>query len=109
MGKLDFSSKEKKRVAQPPQLKKVEPSVSDEIKDRLEAQKQPTFNTPIQAVENKFLYKVKQGDTMGALAKEFYGDEAHWIRIKRANDGIKGVGDSPNEVLGMVELVIPRS
>jgi nucleoid-associated protein YgaU len=109
MSKSDISNKEKKRMSQPTSLKKVSSSESSDINERLEAQKQPTFESPQQAVENKFIYKVKVGDTLGALAKEFYGDENQWSRIYRANKGMKGVNENPNDVLEMVDLVVPRT
>ena len=49
-------------------------------------------------------YVVQRGDTLGAIAKRFYGDEAAWRRIVAANPGLAA---DPDRIAQGLQLVIP--
>jgi nucleoid-associated protein YgaU len=50
------------------------------------------------------IYVVKAGDTLAKIAREFYGDEAKWAEIYKAN---KAVIKDPNFLYPGLELKIP--
>ena len=51
------------------------------------------------------LYKVKEGDSLGRIAKRFYGKASKWTLIYEANiDKIK----DPQRIRPGIELIIPR-
>ncbi len=49
-------------------------------------------------------YVVKAGDSLGKIAKEFYGDAKRWKEIYEAN---KGKIKNPDVIQAGLELVIP--
>jgi len=50
-------------------------------------------------------YRVKKGDTLGKIAKRFYGNEGQWRKIKAANRSL--IPDTKKLKIGIV-LEIPR-
>jgi nucleoid-associated protein YgaU len=51
-------------------------------------------------------YTVKEGDTLSAIAKEFYGEAADYRIIYEANKDV--IGDDPNRIQVGMELKIPN-
>lgn len=51
-------------------------------------------------------YKTKQGDTLGGLARQFYGEEKSWKKIYEANK--KVIGSNPNVLKTGITLTIPQ-
>ncbi|TFG48332.1 MAG: LysM domain-containing protein [Anaerolineales bacterium] len=50
-------------------------------------------------------YTVKAGDTLSKIAKKFYGDDAAYMDIYKANKGL--IGASPDNIKVGMELKIP--
>jgi nucleoid-associated protein YgaU len=51
-------------------------------------------------------YTVKEGDTLSAIAKKFYGEGADYMIIYEANKDL--IGDDPNKIKVGQELKIPN-
>jgi nucleoid-associated protein YgaU len=51
------------------------------------------------------VYSVKAGDTLESIAKEVYGNSAHWTRLAQANR--ERLGDPPVLYPGL-SLTLPR-
>jgi nucleoid-associated protein YgaU len=49
-------------------------------------------------------HRVRRGDTLGRIAREYYGSSADWPKIQKANE--KLLGESIDLQVGM-ELVVP--
>ena len=51
-------------------------------------------------------YTVKEGDTLSAIAKKFYGEGADYMIIYEANKDL--IGDDPSQIQIGMELKIPN-
>lgn len=51
-------------------------------------------------------YTVKSGDSLSAIAQNFYGDASEWDKIYQANKRI--IGDNPNLIQVGQTLKIPK-
>ena len=52
-------------------------------------------------------YRVKTGDTLSSIAKQYYGDETQWRRIYEANRA--KIGANPNRLKLDMVLAIPAA
>jgi len=77
-------------VVQPPVVETAQPIVAP-----------PAPEKPAAVVRT---HRVRRGDTLGRLAREYYGSSANWPKIQKANAQL--LGDSIDLQVGM-ELVIP--
>lgn len=68
--------------------------------DGLTAPEEP----PEQASKDEF-YEIKSGDTLGAIAKKFYGKASQYMRIFEAN---RDIIDDPNKIYPGQKIRIPR-
>lgn len=50
-------------------------------------------------------HKIKQGDTLSSISKQYYGTTAHWKLIYTANKS--KIGDDPDRLPDGIELTIP--
>ena len=51
-------------------------------------------------------YTVKAGDTLSAIALEFYGNAGEYMTIYEANKDV--IGDDPDRIQAGMELIIPE-
>ena len=50
-------------------------------------------------------HKIKQGDTLSSISKQYYGTTAHWKLIYNANKA--KIGDDPDQLPDGIEITIP--
>lgn len=50
-------------------------------------------------------YTVREGDTLWAIAEQFYGDGNEWQKIYQANRNV--IGDNPDLIQPGQQLTIP--
>jgi nucleoid-associated protein YgaU len=77
-------------VAQAPVLEPAQPVLAP-----------PEPEKPVAVVRT---HRVRRGDTLGRIARDYYGSSAQWPKIQKANEQL--LGDSVDLGVGM-ELVIP--
>lgn len=77
-------------------IKGVEKVVADE----LNAPEPPPEEAP---AKDEF-YEIKSGDTLGAIAKQFYGKSSQYMRIFEAN---RDIIDDPNKIYPGQKIRIP--
>ena len=69
------------------------------IADGLNAPKPPP-----EEVSTDEIYEIKSGDTLGAIAKQFYGQASQYMRIFEAN---RDIIDDPNKIYPGQKIRIP--
>lgn len=60
---------------------------------------------PEEAVSNDEFYEIKSGDTLGAIAKQFYGKSSAYMRIFEAN---REIISDPNKIYPGQKIRIPK-
>lgn len=58
---------------------------------------------PVEVSKDEF-YEIKSGDTLGAIAKQFYGQSSQYMRIFEAN---RDIIDDPNKIYPGQKIRIP--
>jgi nucleoid-associated protein YgaU len=92
------------------QIKLVDKSYSDLICDITvsESRQAPatmTAGASVSGGQNQRRYKVKPGDTLSKISREFYGNPNDYRKIFNAN---RGVLEDPDTIRAGQELVIPE-
>ena len=67
-------------------------------------EKKPSFLNP--KFKSGKTYTVKAGDTLSAIAKKFYGEDADFQDLYEANKDV--IGSDPNKIKVGQELTIPN-
>ena len=60
---------------------------------------------PEEPEEKAEIYEIVSGDTLGAIAKRYYGNASKYMKIFEANTGLL---DNPDQIFPGQELVIPK-
>lgn len=95
-GECDNEQVREQAILMAGNIKGVEKVVADDLTAREPA--------PPQAREPEF-YEIKKGDTLGAIAKKYYGNASAYMRIFEAN---RGVISDPDKIYPGQKIRIPR-
>lgn len=92
------------------EIKRIDPSYSDLIADitvneAAQAPRTQTAGATIGGGQSTRTYRVKSGDTLSKISKEFYGNADQYMKIFEAN---RQQLKNPNEIQVGQELTIPE-
>ena len=80
-------------------IKGVEKIIADDLKAP-----EPKPEEPVEAVETVEYYEIVSGDTLGAIAKRFYGNASKYTKIFEAN---RDILSDPNKIYPGQKIRIP--
>ncbi len=99
--KSAFSGKKGKKEAEKGNIESAPESYQEESYEESAEEYAPQEET---ASAGAVIYKVKEGDSLEKIAKQFYGKKSKWNLIYDAN---KAKIKNPNKIRPGIELVIP--
>lgn len=94
-GDCDNQAVRDKAILMAGNIKGVEKVVADDLKAPA---------PPPEEVKKDTFYEIKRGDTLGAIAKQFYGKASQYMRIFEAN---RDIIDDPNKIYPGQKIRIP--